>query len=437
MKVQSRLTAVLVGTALFTAAHGGEALAQTVAVATGTPGKVHLLPATMENTQLGWYDNAQKPVLTINSGDTVVMETMMHFHDRLVPGGPALDELLKVRQEFPGRGAHTLSGPIYVEGAEPGDVLKVKINKIVPRSYGVNMNYPGLLGQFPKEFPEGRMRFVYLDWDKKEAEFLPGVFIPLRPFPGVLGVARAEPGRYSTVAPGRYAGNLDIRELTAGTSLYVPVFVKGALLWASDAHAAQGNGEVNLTGIETAFREFNITVEVIKGKSFEWPRIETPTHWLTLGYDEDLTKALGILKSETTKFIMEQRHVGTADAERIMMQGWDCRISEVVDIVKGTFCFNAKDGRARPPAPLPSKETATDYVTVSSNADLNKAMDAASMAMINLIAEKRKLDRLDAYGGQRGHGLSHRTADRQRGQRPLPGAQESLASCGTDPVTEL
>jgi acetamidase/formamidase len=398
MKVQSRLTAVLVATALFTAAHGGEALAQTVAVATGTPGKVHLLPATMENTQLGWYDNAQKPVLTVNSGDTVVMETMMHFHDRLVPGGPALDELLKVRQEFPGRGAHTLSGPIYVEGAEPGDVLKVKINKIVPRSYGVNMNYPGLLGQFPKEFPEGRMRFVYLDWDKKEAEFLPGVFIPLRPFPGVLGVARAEPGRYSTVAPGRYAGNLDIRELTAGTSLYVPVFVKGALLWASDAHAAQGNGEVNLTGIETAFREFNITVDVVKGKSFEWPRIETPTHWLTLGYDEDLTKALGILKSETTKFIMEQRHVSAADAERIMMQGWDCRISEVVDIVKGTFCFNAKDGRARPPAPLPSKETATDYVTVSSNADLNKAMDAASMAMINLIAEKRKLDRLDAYG---------------------------------------
>ena len=131
MKVQSRLTAVLVGTALFTAAHGGEALAQTVAVATGTPGKVHLLPATMENTQLGWYDNAQKPVLTVNSGDTVVMETMMHFHDRLVPGGPALDELLKVRQEFPGRGAHTLSGPIYVEGAEPGDVLKVRINRIV------------------------------------------------------------------------------------------------------------------------------------------------------------------------------------------------------------------------------------------------------------------------------------------------------------------
>ena len=98
------------------------------------------------------------------------------------------------------------------------------------------------------------------------------------------------------------------------------------------------------------------------------------------------------------KFISEERRVSAADAQRIMMQGWDCRISEVVDIVKGTFCFNPKDARARPPAALPSNETATDYVTVGRNADLNKAMDTASMAMINLLSEKRQLDRVDAYG---------------------------------------
>lgn len=136
------------------------------------------------------------------------------------------------------------------------------------------MNLPGLAGQFPKLFPEGRMRFVYIDAENKIVEFLPGVYIPLRPFPGLLGVARAEPGRYSTVPPGRYAGYMDIREPTAGTTLYVPVFVKGALLWASDGHAAQGNGEGNLTAIETPFREFNITVEVVKGQTFEWPRID-------------------------------------------------------------------------------------------------------------------------------------------------------------------
>ena len=371
--------------------------AQTVAVASGTPGKVHLLPATMETTQVGWYDNAQKPVLTVTPGDTVVMETMMHFHDALVPGAN-FDAITKIRTENPGRGAHTLTGPIYVQGAEPGDVLKVRINKIVPRSYGVNMNFPGFAGQFPKLFPEGRMRFVYIDAQSKVVEFLPGIYVPLRPFPGVLGVARAEPGRYSTVPPGRYGGNMDIRELTAGTTLYVPVFVKGALLWASDGHAAQGNGEVNLTGIETAFREFNITVDVVKGRTFEWPRIETPTHWLTLGYDQDLNKALDILKSETTKFLVEQRNVTPAEAQRIMLAAWDCRISEVVDVVKGTFCFNPKNLQEKPPAPLPTKETASDYVTVARNADVNMAMDEASLAMIDLLSQTRKLDRLDAYG---------------------------------------
>jgi acetamidase/formamidase len=306
----------------------------------------------METTQLGWYDNAQKPVLTINSGDTVVMETMMHFHDRLVPGGPTLDELLKVRQEFPGRGAHTLTGPIYVEGAEPGDALKVKINKIVPRSYGVNMNYPGLLGQFPKEFPEGRMRFVYLDWDKKEAEFLPGVFIPLRPFPGVLGVARAEPGRYSTVPPGRYAGNLDIRELTAGTSLYVPVFVKGALIWMGDSHCLQGNGEVNLEAIECAYKEIEIQPIVHKDMKLEWPRAETKTHWIFMGFDEDLTEAMKIAVRNTIDWLSAQKMapMNRYEAYSLTSVVGDCRVTQMVDIRKGVHCMIAKDifAKSRP-----------------------------------------------------------------------------------------
>jgi len=151
MRTQFKIALGMFG-AMLLAIFNGTATAQTVAVATGAPGQVHLLPATMETTQLGWYDNAQKPVLTIKPGDNVIMETMMHFHDRLVPGA-TLDTMMKIRQEVPGRGAHTLTGPIYVEGAEPGDVLKVTINKIVPRSYGVNMNYPDIAGQFPKEFP--------------------------------------------------------------------------------------------------------------------------------------------------------------------------------------------------------------------------------------------------------------------------------------------
>ena len=371
--------------------------AQSVVPATGTKGQVHILPATMETTQWGWYDNAQKPVLTVKPGDTVIMETMMHFHDQFMPG-KTLQDLAKIRADNPGRGAHTLTGPIYVEGAEPGDVLRVRINKIVPRSYGMNVNYPGVAGLFPKEFPDGQIRLMYLDWDRKVAEFVPGVIVPLRPFPGILGVARAEPGRYSTVPPGRYAGNLDLRELTAGTSLHIPVFVNGALLWASDGHAAQGNGEINLTAIETAFKEFNITVDLIKGRSLEWPRVETPTHWLTVGYDQDLELMPDILKDAEIFFIAEQRGVSAAEAQRVMQQMWDCRIAEVVNIVKGAYCFNSKDTKARAPAALPTKDTATDYVSHGRNADLNKAMEEAAMGMINLLVEKRKMTRLDAYG---------------------------------------
>ena len=358
-------------------------------------GKVHLLPATLETTQWGWFNNAQPPVLRINSGDTVVMETMMHSHNQVIPG-TTIDQIKKLRTDFPGRGPHTLTGPIYIEGAEPGDVLKISINKIVPRAYAANFNVPGMFGQFPQQFPDGQVRYMYLDLDKMQTEFIPGVVVPLRPFPGTIGVARAEPGQYSSVPPGRFAGNLDIRELVAGTSLYVPVFVKGALLWSGDSHAGQGNGEINLTAIETAYKELNITVEVLKGMKLEWPRIETPTHWITIGYDQKLNVGWGLLKAETSKFLAETRHVGKDEADKIMVQEWDCRISEVVNVVKGTYCMNPKSPRNGPA--LPAAENAEYYVTVVKDADLDKAMDGASMAMINLLQVKQKLSRLDAYG---------------------------------------
>src|SRR5947208_6424123 len=213
---------------------------------------LHVLPATLETTQWGWFDNAQPPVLRINAGDTVALETMMHSHNQVVPG-TTIEQIKKLRTDYPGRGPHTVTGPIYVEGAEPGDVLKVTINKIVPRAYGVNFNVPGMFGEFPSIYQDGQVKYLYLDWDKKVAEFLPGVLIPLRPFPGTLGVARKEPGRYSTVPPGEYAGNIDVRDFVEGTTLYVPVFVRGALLWSGDWHAAQGNGEVNLTALAPAY----------------------------------------------------------------------------------------------------------------------------------------------------------------------------------------
>ena len=370
-----------------------------VVVASKLPGTVHVLPATMETTQWGWFNNAQPPVMRVNSGDTVVLETMMHSHNQVIPG-KTIEEIKKLRTDHPGRGPHTVTGPIYIAGAEPGDLLKVKLNKIVPRAYATNFNVPGMFGQFPKEFQDGQVKYFYLDLDRKVAEFAPGIEIPLRPFPGTLGVARAEPGQYSTVPPGPYAGNMDIRDLTEGAVLYVPVFVPGALLWTGDSHAAQGNGEVNLTALETAYKEFNITLDVIKGKGkgMEYPRIETPTHWITMGYDKDLNKALTDAKAETVKFLAEQRKLPADKAAAMMPTMSDCRISQVVNIKKGVHCLNPKDLNAKRTTEHPTAETPQYLVTSAKDGDLNKAMDTASMAMINLLQEKQKLSRLDAYG---------------------------------------
>ena len=358
---------------------------------------MHLLPATLDTTQWGWFDNAQPPVLRVKSGDTVVLETMMHSHNQIVPG-TTIEEIKKTRTDFPGRGPHTLTGPIYIEEAQPGDVLKVTLNKIVPRAYATNFNVPGMFGQFPTVYSDGQVKYLYLDLDKMTTEFLPGVVLPLKPFPGTIGVARKEPGRYSSVPPGEYAGNMDIRDLVAGTMLYVPVFVPGALLWTGDSHAGQGNGEVNLTAIETAYKEFNVTVEVIKGKPLDFPRIETAKSWITMGCDQDLNKAWAQAKAQTIKFLSEQRGVSAEQAGKLMTTVSDCRVSQVVNVKKGIHCLNPKNAGDKEDMERPTKETSKYYVSHAKDADLNKAMNDASMSLIKLLETEKKIARLDAYG---------------------------------------
>src|SRR5262249_48670101 len=156
-------------------------------------------------------------------------------------------------------------------------------------------------------------------------------------------------------------------------------FVKGALLWTGDSHAAQGNGEINLTALETAYKEMSVTVEVLKDMKLDWPRIETGDAWVTVGIDKDLNKALDLLKEQTTKLLVEQRKIGADQAAKLMMDSWDCRVSQVVDINKGLHCFTTKaTAQRRRVEALPQREDNTYLVTVGRNADLNKAMDEAS-----------------------------------------------------------
>jgi acetamidase/formamidase len=358
------------------------------------------LEGNPQTTQFGWFDNSQPPVARIRSGDTVVMETLIHGDKQIAMNELTIEQMTvrarKEQAESPGRGPHTVTGPVYVEGAQPGDVLKIEIGKIVPSAYALNFSYPGFAGAFPKLFSQGQLKYFLLDNEKQRVEFAPGIEIPLRPFPGLIAVARAEPGPYSSVPPGRFGGNLDINEMVSGTTVYLPVFVEGGLLWSGDSHAAQGNGEINLTALETSFKELPLTVTVLKGKKLEWPRVETPTHWISVGYDKDLNLAFKMLQEQTTALIAEQSGVSPAEARSAMLSGWDCRVSEIVNVLKGTYCMVPK-AKSAPAAALPTQDGPEAMVTYAKNVDLNKAMDEAALAMIDRLAGEKGLSRLEAY----------------------------------------
>jgi acetamidase/formamidase len=361
------------------------------------PGKdpiTYILPATPATAQWGVYDTSLPPVLTIHSGDTVAIETMAASDNQVVPGA-TIKQIVKIQNAVPGRGPHTLTGPIYIHEAMPGDVLRIHFNKIMPRSYASNNTAPHK-GLFPDEFPEPLVRYYYLEVKNKKMEFLPGIIVPLAPFPGIVAVASAATGKYDSIPPGPFGGNMDLREMTEGTTLYLPVFKKGGYLWTGDSHAGQGNGEIDLTAIETAFQELNMTIDVIKNKSLDWPRVETDNAWIAVGYDKDLNKALDILKKETIKLIVDFRKVSNAEAEKIMYATWNCPIAEVVNGIQGVYCMVPKktNGKA---FVLPKTDNPKFFVTYAKDNDVEQAMKKASMAMLKKVSETKKITLTDAY----------------------------------------
>jgi acetamidase/formamidase len=238
-----------------------------------------------------------------------------------------------------GPGGHILTGPIYVEGADSGDVLEVRMQSItLPIAYGYN----GCSG-FMRELCEVRgSKLIAMDRQKMTAEVAPGIVVPLRPFWGSMGVAPAAAlGRVSSNPPGRHAGNLDNRELVAGTTLYIPVFVKGALLEVGDGHAAQGDGEVDQTAIETNLRG-RIQVIVRKDMKLEWPRGETPTHWITMGTDTSLTVATKTAIKEMVKFLQETKGITQTQAYQAASMAADLHITQLVDGNVGVHMMIAK-----------------------------------------------------------------------------------------------
>ena len=299
---------------------------------------VHRLPATPATVAYGYYWSEAKPALRVRSGDIVDVETML-------TNTPAGLERIGVRPEdvpqhlrdivtqdtgsLKGPGGHILTGPIYVEGADSGDVLEVRIQSItLPIAYGYN----GCSGFVRELCGEGRVStLIHLDRKSMTAEVAPGVVVPLRPFFGSIGVAPAAAlGRVSSTPPSRHAGNLDNKELVAGTTLYIPVFVKGALLELGDGHAAQGDGEVDQTAIETNL-EGRIQVVVRKDMKLEWPRAETPTHWIAMGTDTSLVVATKTSIREMVKLLQELTGVTQTQAYQAASMAADLHITQLVD----------------------------------------------------------------------------------------------------------
>src|SRR6266446_5117294 len=329
---------------------------------TKSGGKQHRLAAALETVQWGWLDPKEPPKLTVDSGDVVSVETMMHSHDKVKPG-ITMDEIVALRKANPGGGPRSMTGPIYVNGAEPGDVMEIRILKIVPKNFAINFNLPGsefpTIGALAPEMPNGFIKFFTLDPKKRSVEFKPGVNIELAPFPGTLAVGidpndpsprkggvKDDPmAPVSTLRPWKNGSNMDINELQAGSTIYIPIFLKGGLIWTGDSHCRQGNGEVSLTGLECSYKEIVLQPIVRKDMKLEWPRLETNTHWISTGFDEDLNKAMVNATREAVNFLAEQKMVPMSRSEAYLLASvvGDCRVSQVVDIRKGVHCMIPKN----------------------------------------------------------------------------------------------
>ena len=303
----------------------------------------HHLPSTPETVAWGYWDAKRAPVLHIASGDTVTLDSLSGEPDDLPSHMALLPEHREVLAKTPrGSGPHLLTGPIHIEGAEPGDVLEVRILDVTLRQdWGWNSIEP-LLGTLPDDFPISRRLHIPLDRVKNTALLPWGTELPLDPFFGNFGVAPpAHYGRITSIIPREFGGNMDNRSLTKGATVYFPVFNRGALFSAGDGHALQGDGEVCLTAIETSMTG---TFEFIVRNDLKvaFPRAETATHYIAMGMNEDLDDAAKQALRHMIAWIVELTDLPAIDAYTLCSIAADLRITQMVDINKGVHSMLPK-----------------------------------------------------------------------------------------------
>src|SRR5580692_1149399 len=313
-----------------------------ISITAALPAAEHQLKVSPATLAWGYYWAEAKPVLTIQSGDVVEIQTVSGNPATLEAAGVPADQIqpelrrlyAEVPKESKGPGGHLLTGPIAIAGAEPGDVLEVRIREIridVPYAY----NSMGRNGFLADVFPQGRTKIIPLDLKRMIGHFSPDIDLQLKPFFGSMGVAPpASAGKVNSAPPGIHAGNLDNKELVAGTTLFIPVHARGALFEVGDGHAGMGNGEVDITAMETSLTGvFQFILH--KDMHLKWPRAETPMHWITMGLDPDLTEATKIAVHETLDFLVSEKKMTREDAYMLASVAVDFEITQLVDGTKG------------------------------------------------------------------------------------------------------
>jgi acetamidase/formamidase len=306
--------------------------------------RIHIVPSDERTVRLGVFDSSLPNVLDIESGDVIVYpDTWTHFLNRLQPG-VSIEALAQLRRENPGRGPHSIVGPVGVRGAEPGDMLAIHFQRLIPIDWGATFVNPGALGTgtLSDEFADGHARYLEFDLARMTAEFLPGIHVPLGPFQGTFATAPAQGGVVSSVPPGQHAGNIDLCELTEGSTLYIPVWQPGAKLYTGDSHAAQGDGEVNNQALESAMREVRVQVVLHKHVPWRWPMAETATHWLVLGIDADLHEAFRIATRTTIDFLAARTGMSRLDAYSLASIAVSFRVTQFVDQTRGIHAMIPK-----------------------------------------------------------------------------------------------
>lgn len=307
-----------------------------------------ILRSTPETVLWGYIAANLSPALTIRSGQVLEIEALSHqglttsrdpekfFAAYDVPSSEVLGDAKAIyAQASRPRGAsvHILTGPVYVEEAEPGDALEVRVLDIKFRvPYGVNNTGPGK-GVLPKLLSEPSAKFIRLDLERGVALFSREIEIPLNPFMGIMAVSPPTSlGMVSSTPPGAWGGNIDLKYCGIGSSLFLPVFNKGAQFFTGDGHAAQGDGEVDGGAIEISLKP-TLQLIVHKNKKIRQPRVETATDYLTTGLDVDLNVAARIALQEAVDFLREEKGISAAEAYALASLAVDLGIGEAVDIV--------------------------------------------------------------------------------------------------------